>query len=365
MATERRAWQPDWTVAPGEHLLEALQDRGISQSELARRMDRPTKTINEIVNGKAAITPDTAIQLELTLGISASFWNQLETNYREHLARDRAQQDLDANADWAKRFPVKDLERRNLIQPGSTGGDTVAALLSYFGVGSRTAWEKNWTASGASFRRSAAFSASPEATAAWLRWGELAAIKETTQPFDARRLGAVMKEIRDLTRQADLMGVVNRARALLASAGVVLLLTPEFKGIRLSGAAHWIAADKAVIQLSMRYKSNDHFWFSLFHEAGHLLERARVDYIDADDHGDAVDPSEHKADQFARDSLIPPVPYATFTATGSFTERSIGDFAEQQRIAPGIVVGRLQRDGLLARSHLNYMKTAIRSPQPS
>ncbi len=87
MATERRAWQWDWAVAPGELLLEALQDRGISQSELARRMDRPAKTINEMVNGTAAVMPETSIQLELTLGISASFWNQLETNYREHLAR--------------------------------------------------------------------------------------------------------------------------------------------------------------------------------------------------------------------------------------------------------------------------------------
>ncbi len=87
MATEQRAWQPDSTIAPGELLLEALQDRGMSQSELARRMDRPAKSINEIVHGKAAITPETAIQLELTLGISASFWNQLETKYREHLAQ--------------------------------------------------------------------------------------------------------------------------------------------------------------------------------------------------------------------------------------------------------------------------------------
>ncbi len=87
MATNRCAWQPDWAVAPGEILLEALQDRGISQSELARRVDRPAKTINEIANGKAPITPETSIQLELTLGISASFWNQLETKYREHLAQ--------------------------------------------------------------------------------------------------------------------------------------------------------------------------------------------------------------------------------------------------------------------------------------
>jgi addiction module HigA family antidote len=73
MVTEQRGWRPDWTVAPGEILLEALEERSMSQSELARRMGRPTKTINEIVNAKAALTPETAIQLERTLGIDASF----------------------------------------------------------------------------------------------------------------------------------------------------------------------------------------------------------------------------------------------------------------------------------------------------
>ncbi|PZR78793.1 MAG: addiction module antidote protein, HigA family, partial [Candidatus Aeolococcus gillhamiae] len=77
MATDQTSWQPDWAVPPGEILAEALVDRGMSQSELARRMDRPVKTINEIINAKAAITPDTAIQLERALGISARLWNGL------------------------------------------------------------------------------------------------------------------------------------------------------------------------------------------------------------------------------------------------------------------------------------------------
>src|SRR3954454_21490287 len=109
MAIDRTAWQRDWAVAPGEILIEALEDRAMSQSELARRMGRPIKTINEIVNGKAAITPDTAIQLERTLGISATFWNNLEASYREHLARERAQQELEAHAAWVDAFPVKEL----------------------------------------------------------------------------------------------------------------------------------------------------------------------------------------------------------------------------------------------------------------
>ena len=82
VARQHEHWQPDWSVPPGDVLLEALEERSITQAELARRMGRPLKTINEIVKAKAAITPDTAIQLERALGVSAQFWNGLAANYR-------------------------------------------------------------------------------------------------------------------------------------------------------------------------------------------------------------------------------------------------------------------------------------------
>ena len=116
MANEQGAWQPDWAVLPGEILAEALQERRMSQSELARRMDRPVKTINEIVNGKAAITPDTAIQLERAIGISARLWNGLEIRYREYVALERAQRELESFAHWARDFPTRDLVRFGLIE---------------------------------------------------------------------------------------------------------------------------------------------------------------------------------------------------------------------------------------------------------
>lgn len=361
MAIEHVAWQPEWAVAPGEILLETLEERGMSQSELARRMGRPTKTINEIINGKAAITPETAIQLELTLGITATFWNNLESAYREHLARARAHDELQASASWADQFPVKDLVRYKLLERGRTKGATVAALLSYFGVGSPDAWQTQWLAPSVSFRASPAFESSPPAVAAWLRWGELLASRFETQPFDAQRLRSVLAEIRTLTRQADFMKVVERAQELLASSGVVLVLTPEFAGTRLSGAARWLSPDRALIQLSLRHKTNDHFWFSFFHEAGHLLSRKRGDFVDlADGPDSAKNDTEDEADRFARDTLIPPNAYAEFVAGGSFSAQHVRDFAQSQGIAPGIVVGRLQRDDKLDKSHLNDMKKSVR-----
>ncbi len=359
MAAERDVWRHDWVVVPGEILLEALHDRGVSQSELARRMGRPIKTINEIVNGKAAITPDTAIQLERTLGISASFWNNLESAYREQLARARAESELESVASWADAFPIKDLVRHKLIDPEPTKTGAVAALLAYFRVGSPTAWEKQWLAPTASFRGSPAFASSPPAVAAWLRWGEIAAADIQTQPFDAKRFRIALREIRKLTRK-DFALIRPRVVELCAGAGVALAFTPEFSGTRLSGAARWLSGDKAVIQLSFRHKSDDHLWFSFFHEAHHLLGRKREDFIDGPTvAADSDDDAERQADRFARDSLLPPADYEGFVAAGRFTEDAVRAFAKREGIAPGIVVGRLQRDDHLDPSHLNDLKKPI------
>lgn len=356
MAIEQQGWRPDWTVAPGEILLEALEERGMSQSELARRMGRPTKTINEIVNAKAAITPETAIQLERTLGIDASFWNQLETLYREYLAREQAEKELEAVADWADRFPVRDLERRGLIPQGLGQAERVEALFAFFGVASVSAWKTHWLAPDASFRRSAAFETSPEATAAWLRWGEIEAAKVDTPVFSATRLREATQEIRGLTRGADVAHAIARAQALLVTAGVVLLITPAFKDTHVSGAARWIATDRALVQLSARFKTNDHLWFSLLHELAHLLERKKSDHFDSGPDATGNDGDESAADRFARDVLIDPAAYAEFVSAGIVTEQSIRDFAHEQQVAPGLVVGRLQQEGLVERSHFNYLK---------
>jgi HTH-type transcriptional regulator / antitoxin HigA len=361
MAAEQPTWQRDWTVVPGDILIEALEDRGMSQSELARRMGRPTKTINEIANGRAAITPDTAIQLELTLGISAAFWDNLEAAYRAHLARERADKELAMHARWAASFPIKDLMRNNLITPGETKASKVASLLRFFQVSSPEAWEKHWTASAAAYRRSPAFASSPFASAAWLRWGEIVAANIETAVFDAQRFRTVLAEIRGMTRR-DFPLIRQRVQDLCASAGVALVITPELSGTHLSGAVRWLTPDKAVIQLSLRHKTDDQFWFSFFHEAWHVLDRKKADHLDSDPSGRKGtdgDASEAEADRFARDTLIPPDAYARFIAADDFSEDAIRAFAKQQNVAPGVVVGRLQHDDHLNRSHFRSLKKSI------
>lgn len=356
-------WQPDWAVAPGEILLEALQERGMTQAELANRMARPPKTINEIVKGKAAITADTAIQLERTLGISAAFWSGLEARYREHLARQAAQEQLEVNAGWANEFPIADLVRHGLIRRARAGSDRLSELLSYFRISGPEAFDRHWLDPQAAFRSSSAFMASPKAVAAWLRWGEIEAAKLDELPdYDARRFRDVVVEIRALSRREPFMQTLDRVRELCASAGVALILTPEFKGTHLSGATRWIGG-RPIIQLSLRHKSDDQFWFSFFHEAGHVLgSPRRRDYIDSADLGsDGVNAAdEDEANRFARDTLIPPDDYSRFLDADDFAESAIISFAKSLGVPSGIVVGRLQRDGKLAPgSYLNRLKKPI------
>ncbi len=140
-------------------------------------------------------------------------------------------------------------------------------------------------------------------------------------------------------------------------------MTPEFKGTHLSGATHWVMA-RPIIQLSLRHKSDDQFWFSLFHEAGHILNAPRRrDYVDTVDvaSDEGVDPDEAKANQFARDILLPPDAYAAFVGAGDFGEAAITEFSREQGIPAGVVLGRLQRDDKVSpASYLNRLKKPIR-----
>lgn len=140
-----------------------------------------------------------------------------------------------------------------------------------------------------------------------------------------------------------------------ADAGVALVLIGELPGTRLSGAARWLNPYKAIIQLSLRHKSNDHFWFSFFHEAAHILKHAKKQlYLDDINSGNTE--LEEEANLFARNLLIPVKAYREFSKAVTYSANSIQRFAEQVGIAPGIVVGRLQHDKKIPFNYFNELK---------
>ena len=350
-------WQPNWAVPPGEILLETLEDRGMSQSELSNRLGRPLKTVNEIVKGKAAITPETAIQLERALGISARFWNGLETQYRETLASMDAERELEMQAAWLNGFPIADMVKHKLINRGRSKAQTLASVLSFLGISSPAAFDRLDAV--ASYRSSPAFQKSPKVVAAWLRWGELLAEEIAAPVFDAKRFRQVLDEIRPLTRKEPFSQQLKKVREMCSEAGVIVLVMPELPGTHLSGAARWLGS-KAVIQLTFRHKTDDQFWFTFIHEAGHLLSAGRKrDYVDDADGMQDIDEEEVRADEFARETLLPRSSYDAFLATEGLSAQTISEFAKREQVSPGIVVGRLQRDGLLQPSQFRRLKRSV------
>ena len=353
----KHVYAPDTVTPPGETLEEVLIERGMTQAELATRTGRPTKTINEIMKGKAAITPETALQFELVLGIPSSFWTAREQLYREALARAREKRSHGEQIDWLRQIPYAEMVKLGWLEERKEPSEKVEELLRYFGVASAASWDDLWGRTQASFRRSPSFKSDPGAVAAWLRKGRIGSFRLRAKAFSPDKFRGVLLEIRALTRNLpdEFASIVVDK---LCNAGVKLVFVPELPKTCAWGATRWLAPGLPLIQLSLRYKRDDHLWFTLFHEAGHiLLHGKRAVFVDTEDSAD--DKEEREADSFARDFLIPPSDYEKFLRRRSVSCVEIERFARALGIAPGIVVGRLQYDGKLRRDSCNDLKLPI------
>ena len=298
------SYEPDYAVVPGETLQETIEALGIDQRELAARSGLSAKHVNQIIKGVAPITHDTAIRLERVTGVPARMWNNLESNYREQLARITAKDRLQQDLVWLKSIPTKELMARGAIKPTIDKVELLEAILSFFGVATVEAWKDGWSMPQFAFRKSLAFEGKVGAMATWLRLGEIESQKAECVPFDKAAFRASLDEIRSLTVKGPEQ-FVPRMIELCAASGVALVLVPEIKAAPVSGATKWLTPTKAMICLNLRGKCNDRFWFTFFHEAGHILNDSKKEtFIDVDYQDD---PREHQANQFAASLLIPTI----------------------------------------------------------
>ncbi|MBF6590363.1 MAG: helix-turn-helix domain-containing protein [Ktedonobacterales bacterium] len=351
-------YRPDDVSPPGETLLEALEDRGMTQVDLAQRTGRPKKTINEIVKGKTAITPETALQFERVLGIPATFWNNREQQYREALARREDEQRLKGWENWLTELPVKRMIAHGWVKRCEDKAAQVLEMLTFFGVASPDAYHAVFEREVVAFRKAGVSATDKGATAAWLRQGEIEATEIDCAPHDERKFHAALRRIRTLTTKPAKILQVEVVR-LCAEAGVAVVFIPELPRTGICGATRWLTPAKALLQLSLRYKTDDQLWFSFFHEAGHiLLHRKRKLFVERE-HVNSSDEAE--ADEFSRNLLIPLSDWQRFISSGQYHAKAdISDFAEKVGIAPGIVVGRLQHETLIPFSHCDDLKRRLR-----
>jgi addiction module HigA family antidote len=355
-------FEPDYAFHPGETLAETLETLAMSQAELAQRTGRPLKTINEIIQGKAAITADTALQLEYATGVPATFWNNAQRNYEAALARQAEAKEIEHGVEWLKNFPIKTLVKLGWLQRAENQIEQMRELLSFFGVAGVAEWESIWSSPQVAFRKSAAFEAQPTSVAAWLREGEREAQKLETQPFNKDAFSQALVEIRKLTT-VEPQTFEPAMKRLCAACGVAVVFVPELTGTRAYGATRWLSPDKAILQLSLRGKTDDFLWFTFFHEAFHILKHGKKDvFIEAPEASKdaSILQKEEEANNFAADFLIPRNAFKELLTRQPFTANRICAFAKDLGIAPGIVVGRLQRARVIQFSQFNQLKRRFR-----
>lgn len=355
MTESNLAYTPEEVSPPGDTLRDLMEERGLTQAELSRRLGRPAQAINEIIAGKKEITEDTALELERVLQVPAHFWLAREARYREYLARQRDEQRRKEQVPWLETFPLKALQDAGVLPSGRlTDGlkeQLVDHLLRFFGVASPDGWAAQYDSMQAQFRRARpAQQTDAAAITAWLRMGELAATKLVTADYSPATLEAALPALRALTVRAPEEIGVELTR-LCSAAGVALVFVPPLPGTHVAGVARWVGG-KPLIQLSLLGKWNDGFWFSFFHEVGHILEHPqRAVFLDDASSGDAVlSPAEQEANRFATDVLIPRAQQAVLDHI-ALTRADVVAFADAIKVHPAIVVGQLQHRKRLGFGH--------------
>jgi len=326
---------------PGDTILETIEFLKMSQAELAERIGKTPAKVNDMISGKAPITVNTAMQLEKVLGIDMQFWLNREMHYREKLARIEQEEFLEQCIEWVKEQPVKELQKLGHLKAGKIGTEMVDECLQFYGVATPVQWQSlyvdNYAA--ASFRKSSAHTTLLSSMAAWLRIGELKLQKEQLPEYNKELFKLILSDLKSIaeTQPEDFAA---QLKSLCTTAGVAVIYSSSLPKAPISGAARWIGGTP-VIQITDRYKTADQFWFTFFHEAGHILLHGKKDvFIEELDGVKNDETKEQEANDFACNWLLPDGFQSDIS--GEVDERLVRKIARNYQTHPGIVVGRMQ-----------------------
>ncbi|NUM72002.1 MAG: HigA family addiction module antidote protein [Ignavibacteriaceae bacterium] len=361
MAQYKNEYFPDTLTHPGVDLAEKLEEIGMGSKEFAIRTDKPEKTISAIINGKSSITPEMAVRFETVLKIPANYWLNSQKKYDEIIARAQRQRELSSCVSWLKKFPIKDLIELGWIPKFTNPYEGVEALFDFFAVSNETAWKDYYLESKlkTDFRISLTREKNPFALSAWLRKGELEAKARKTEKYSESKLKKSLPILKSVmvSEEADFDVQIQN---ICGSAGLRVIYLPSIKGSCVNGATRWIDGSP-LIQLSDRFKRYDIFWFTLFHEIGHILLHGKKDIFIESDEKIQSEPSlaykEEEADDFACDQLFSKKDETEFIRIGKYDQNSIIKFAKTKETHPSIIVGRLHHRNVLKKNiHTKLLK---------
>ncbi len=350
------AFQPNWFSRPGDTLSAILNKREMTPDALAKCMGRDAGVIHGLLSGNIVIDKPIAGLLAKCVGGSVSFWTTRQAQFERDLNRAAEALPVDQGKSWLRTLPIKEMVDSGWIPASKQARDTLKYSLAYFDVTDPNEWRERYTAfqNSFSFRTSPTFESKLGALAAWLRQAEIHASRMKCALWDAAGLRARLDAMRVLAKATNLAYFIPQLRALCAEVGVAIVFLKAPAGCRASGATRFLSSTKAMIVLSFRYLSNDQFWFSFFHEIGHLLLHGiEATFVD----GEAADLTDREAEAnaFSEGVLIPRERQDELLKLPC-RAKDVTRFAVSIGVSPGIVVGQMQHRGLIGPYQLNGLK---------
>ncbi len=345
---------PDWFSKPGDSLRSLIQRRGVAPGDLAQKLEGGMTVVRGILDGSVSIDLDKAKALAETIGGTSDFWLKRQTNYDVALERAVCLATEYEADEWLGRVSSPGAKSRGRLSEAKRR-EEIRKRLVFFNVANMKAWEARYgrLRDYTRFRTSASFTSKNSAVLLWLRRGELEAGLVPTRTWSPDELRDRLEAIRKLCKVSRPIRFLPKLKELFAEAGIALVIVSAPKGCYASGASMLVAPDRAMILLSFRYRADDQFWFTVFHEIGHLLLHGAQTFVDDESAPD--DKSEREANDFASSCIIPEARKVEFDHL-SANRDAIMRFSVSIGVSPGLIVGQMQHRRVIAHNSLNSLK---------
>lgn len=331
---------------PGKIIKDQINDREMTQKDLAVRMEISEKHMSQLINGDVPLTPNIAYRLEMVLGIPAKFWLNYEAIYRDKLEKVQQENQMDEDLMTQQRYPYNEMAKNGWVPATKKAQERVIYLRQFFEVNSLSLVREP-KVSGIACRRLSESERADYSLFAWAQRARIEARAIRTEPINIAQLESLLPVFRKMTTE-DPEKFSGKLQQMLLGCGIALVYLPHIKGSFLHGAT-FLDGKKIVIGMTVRGKDADRFWFSFFHEIGHVV----CGHIFKNN---GTEDQDEEADRFAAEKLIDSKAYKSFVDAGDFSEKSIRNFAAQEEIDPGIVLGRLQKEIHVGYNRMNHLK---------
>jgi len=356
-------FEPNWASPPGDTIARLMAANNISSHDLASRLGFEEDEFAGVMDGRTQISTYLAETLSQELGSSPQFWIKRYDQFvadKQRLEEANPIHDLDT---WGAQFHVKPLRDIGWLPKRNRGKQLSTDILDFFGCRSIEQWNTQYSTGigQVAFRTSFAFETNELATLAWLRTGEVARNNISLPKYSNKQFEGLLSELKALCAYKHPKVFFPKLQEACAGVGVGVVSSRAPSGCRASGASWMSKQGNPTILLSFRHLSEDHFWFTFFHEAAHVILHG-TDHIDFE----GVDPSpfgtssrEDEADQFAQNVLIPD-DLEDELMNAVPTRAHARRIARLSGVTPGIVVGQLQKFGAIQPHQFNDLKRRYR-----